>query len=214
MLNLQQNRKNALDKILKKVSNCIKFLLLTFIIYKKLLVSFLSNWFGKYWNNYSPPWTALDIYLDASSPGIKSPLFTSPSGDSCIVYCNGNKFLFFRRGGGGGGGSWAFWRGSFPTSNTLDRTLFIFMLVKKLTPTLTLTLILTQSLTSPTPLDLPQKLQHALAFLRKNEIATNRPFYWYGGYIELIRFEEYYSMPRGHEHISFVFSNVFRDTFS
>ena len=43
MLNLQQNRKNAHDKILKKVSNRIKFLLLTLIIYKKLLISFLSN---------------------------------------------------------------------------------------------------------------------------------------------------------------------------
>ena len=46
------------------------------------------------------------------------------------------------------------------------------MLVKKLNLTLALTLILTQSLTPPTLLDLPQKLQYALAFLRKNEIAT------------------------------------------
>ena len=37
----------------------------------------------------------------------------------------------------------------------------------------------------------------------------NRPFYRYGGHIELIRFEEYYRMPRGHEHISFVFSSAF-----
>ena len=28
----------------------------------------------------------------------------------------------------------------------------------------------------------------------------NRPFYRYGGHIELIRFKEYYGMPRGHEH--------------
>ena len=28
----------------------------------------------------------------------------------------------------------------------------------------------------------------------------NRPFYRYGSHIELIRFEEYYGMPRGHEH--------------
>ena len=41
-----------------------------------------------------------------------------------------------------------------------------------------------------------------------------RPFYRYGGHIELIRFEEYYRMPRGHEHISFVFSSAFRDIFS
>ena len=33
----------------------------------------------------------------------------------------------------------------------------------------------------------------------------NRPFYRHGGHIELIRFKEYYRMPRGHEHISFVF---------
>ena len=42
----------------------------------------------------------------------------------------------------------------------------------------------------------------------------NRPFYRYGGHIELIRFKEYYRMPRGHEHISFVFSSAFRDIFS
>ena len=28
----------------------------------------------------------------------------------------------------------------------------------------------------------------------------NRPFYRYGGRIELIGFKEYYGMPRGHEH--------------
>ena len=28
----------------------------------------------------------------------------------------------------------------------------------------------------------------------------NRPFYRYGSHIELIRFKEYYGMPRGHEH--------------
>ena len=28
---------------------------------------------------------------------------------------------------------------------------------------------------------------------------SNRPFYWYGDHIELIRFKEYYGMPRGHE---------------
>ena len=42
---------------------------------------------------------------------------------------------------------------------------------------------------------------------------VNRPFYRYGGHIELIRFKEYYRMPRGHEHISFVFSSAFRDIF-
>ena len=29
---------------------------------------------------------AVDIYLDASRLGIYPPLFTSPSGDSCIIY--------------------------------------------------------------------------------------------------------------------------------
>ena len=43
---------------------------------------------------------------------------------------------------------------------------------------------------------------------------VNRPFYRYGGHIELIRFNKYYRMPRGHEHISFVFSSAFRDIFS
>ena len=33
-----------------------------------------------------------------------------------------------------------------------------------------------------------------------NVCARNRPFYRYGGHIELIRFKEYYGMPRGHEH--------------
>ena len=43
---------------------------------------------------------------------------------------------------------------------------------------------------------------------------SNRPFYRYSGHIELIQFKEYYRMPRGHEHISFVFSSAFRDIFS
>ena len=43
---------------------------------------------------------------------------------------------------------------------------------------------------------------------------ANRPFYRYGGHIGLIRFKEYYRMPRGHKHISFVFSSAFRDIFS
>ena len=38
---------------------------------------------------------------------------------------------------------------------------------------------------------------------------NNRPFYQYGGHIELIRFKEYYRMPRGHEQISFVFRALF-----
>ena len=35
-----------------------------------------------------------------------------------------------------------------------------------------------------------------------------------GGRSELIRFKEYYRMPRRHEHISFVFSGAFREIFS
>ena len=46
------------------------------------------------------------------------------------------------------------------------------------------------------------------------EQVGDRPFYRYGGHTELIRFKEYYRMPRGHEHISFVFSSAFRDIFS
>ena len=34
------------------------------------------------------------------------------------------------------------------------------------------------------------------------------------GHIELIRFKEYYRMPRGHEHILFVCTSAFRDIFS
>ena len=43
---------------------------------------------------------------------------------------------------------------------------------------------------------------------------VNRPFYRYGGHIEVIQFKEYYRMPPEHEHISFVFSSAFRDIFS
>ena len=39
------------------------------------------------------------------------------------------------------------------------------------------------------------------------DFEVNRPFYGYGGRIELIRFKE-------HEHISFVFSSAFQDIFS
>ena len=42
----------------------------------------------------------------------------------------------------------------------------------------------------------------------------NRPFYRYGGHIELIRFKEHYRLPRGREHISLVFLSAFRDIFS
>ena len=43
---------------------------------------------------------------------------------------------------------------------------------------------------------------------------ANTPFYRYGSYIELIRFKDYYRMPRRHKHISFVSLSTFRDVFS
>ena len=48
----------------------------------------------------------------------------------------------------------------------------------------------------------------------KCHIKSNRPFYRYGSHIELIPVKEYYRMPRGHEHVSFVFSSAFWDIFS
>ena len=47
-----------------------------------------------------------------------------------------------------------------------------------------------------------------------NDDNHNRPFYRYGGHMELIRLKGYYRMPRGHEHISFLLSSTFRDIFS
>ena len=38
----------------------------------------------------------------------------------------------------------------------------------------------------------------------------NRPFYRYGGHIELLRFKEDYGMPRGHEHDPFTRSVLTR----
>ena len=56
---------------------------------------------------------------------------------------------------------------------------------------------------------------HSTTLHFKSEfLKRNRSFYRYSGHIELIRFKEYYTMPRGHEHISFVFSSAFRDIFS
>ena len=74
-----------------KQSSC----LVTLVIYKKLLFSVLSNWFGKYRNSYPPhgQWPALVIYLGIHPPpfpsrsGDSCVLFTSPSGDSCTIQC-------------------------------------------------------------------------------------------------------------------------------
>ena len=46
------------------------------------------------------------------------------------------------------------------------------------------------------------------------KMESNRPFYRYDGYIELIWFEEYYRMRRGNKHISFAFLSAFQDIFS
>ena len=62
---------------------------------------------------------------------------------------------------------------------------------------------------------LPKVIFNAVCFFNAYvHCLMNRPFYQYGGHIELIRFKEYYRMPRGHERISFVFSSAFRDIFS
>ena len=58
------------------------------------------------------------------------------------------------------------------------------------------------------------KLYRAYSMSLNLSYVGNRPFYQYGGHIELIRFKEYYRMLRGHEHISFVFSSAFRHKFS
>ena len=60
----------------------------------------------------------------------------------------------------------------------------------------------------------PCVIRTRLIFARINGpiLSTNKPFYRYGGHIELIK--ECYRMPRRHEHISFVFSSAFRDFFS
>ena len=60
----------------------------------------------------------------------------------------------------------------------------------------------------------PCVIRTRLIFARINGpiLSTNKPFYRYGGHIELIK--ECYRMPRGHEHISFVFSSSFRGIFS
>ena len=51
-----------------------------------------------------------------------------------------------------------------------------------------------------------------------NTFSHNRPFYRYGGHIELIRFKEYYGMPRGRmsmiRYTRSAFTRVFRANFS
>ena len=47
-----------------------------------------------------------------------------------------------------------------------------------------------------TPLPITPLKEKSLERLRNR---FNRPFYQYGGHTELIRFKEYYRMPRGHE---------------
>ena len=43
---------------------------------------------------------------------------------------------------------------------------------------------------------------------------VNSTFYRYASHIKLIRFREYYGMPRGHEHMLFVFTSTFQGIFS
>ena len=46
-----------------------------------------------------------------------------------------------------------------------------------------------------------------------NVEVANRPFYRYGGHIELVRFKEYYEIPRGHEHDPIYTRSVFTRAF-
>ena len=66
--------------------------------------------------------------------------------------------------------------------------------------------------------DVPEGEQPAKECIKSAEqTKTSRKidfFYRYGDHVELIRFKEYYRMPRGQEHISFVFSSAFRAIFS
>ena len=59
--------------------------------------------------------------------------------------------------------------------------------------------------------EVSHKAKDCTAITSVEDLCFNRPFYRYGGHIELIRFKEYYRMPRGHDHISFVFLSAFRD---
>ena len=62
---------------------------------------FLPIWFGKFESNYplQGGWRAVDTCLDASRHGIYSPLFTSPSGGSCILFEQSCVCLFVFCGG-------------------------------------------------------------------------------------------------------------------
>ena len=63
-------------------------------------------------------------------------------------------------------------------------------------------------------LNISLKCEDILVFASTTRLFKNWPFYRYRDHIELIRFKEYYRMPRGHEHISFVFLSAFRNIFS
>ena len=91
MLNLQQKRKNALDKIPEMFVNCkLRSFWVTFLIYKKLyhFFLFLSNWFGPRGRR-----TALDIYLYASRLGmyilLLNILMYFLSGICRLIFLNG-----------------------------------------------------------------------------------------------------------------------------
>ena len=97
MLNLQQKRKNALDKISEMFVNCkLRSFWVTFLIYKKLyhFFLFLSNRFGP-----QGRWTALDIYLYASRLGIHilllNILMYFLSGICRVTFLNGREYVGF-----------------------------------------------------------------------------------------------------------------------
>ena len=45
-----------------------------------------------------------------------------------------------------------------------------------------------------------QNLGGQIRCIMENVEVANRPFYRYGGHIALVKFKEYYEMPRWHEH--------------
>ena len=58
------------------------------------------------------------------------------------------------------------------------------------------------------------RFPHPFSFIPfHNEKKINRPFYWYGGHVELIGFKEYYGMPRGAWARSDILASVFTCAF-
>ena len=78
LLNLQQNHKKMIPEHDKKI------LTKWHLLFTKSSFLILSSWLGKYQNHYPSQgrFIAPDIYREALR---LPPLFTSPSGDSCIL---------------------------------------------------------------------------------------------------------------------------------